>query len=339
MIVNFNDYIGHETIDKEYKEFTFNLAGININLKLAEKYCYNNIFKFNKDVLKNLKKYFQVYLPKYASSFWNSKIKSGNFYIGVNDYGIIKGIPYSGKLCIKILKKNIINIINKYVICSNDHKFIFDKYVQIKFIKVNKPKKPKNKININFLEYLDKKKEYIAEYNDFLKKLKEWRYKLMSISQKKLVDLVNTNNTRQQIIRYIYSHDKKSKIIDLLKSDFKLEYKNHEEIAILKNDINNVYYWVTQWKDTTREKIRRQKPIFDNNFNQHNLPFNIINSISDMIPYWYYNNDNMNIYLLKINFKLIENNYTFAYRDVNNNLFFTERVIFNNTPACMPYFF
>ena len=42
----------------------------------------------------------------------------------------------------------------------------------------------------------------------------------------------------------------------------------------LKNDINNIYYWVTHWKDNIREKIRIQKPIFNNNFNQHNLPLN-----------------------------------------------------------------
>ena len=339
MVVFFNDYIGKETIEKEYKEFTFNLSGMHIDMQLAEKYCYNNSFKFNKDVIKNLKKYLEVYLPKYASSFWNTKIKSGIFYIGVNDYGIIKGIPYNGKISIKELKKNIYNIINKNVLCLNDNNFIFNDYIRIKFIKVNKPNKPKTKINKKFLEYLIEKEKYIKEYNDFLKKLKEWRCKLLSISQKKLVDLVNTNNTRQKIIRYIYNHDKKSKIIDLLKSDFKLEYKNHEEISVLKNDINNIYYWITQWKDNTREKIRRQKPIFYNNFNQHNLPINIITSVSDMIPYWYYNNKNMNIYLIKIEFKLIEKNYNFGYFDINNRFLLTQRVIYNNSPACMPQCF
>jgi hypothetical protein len=89
MIISFNDYIGFETINKEYKEFTFNCAGINIDNKLAEKYCYNNNFKFNEDVLENLKKYIKVYLPKYACSFWNSKIQKSKFYIGVNDFGLV----------------------------------------------------------------------------------------------------------------------------------------------------------------------------------------------------------------------------------------------------------
>jgi hypothetical protein len=337
MIISFNDHIGIETINKEYKEFTFNCTGIDIDNKSAEKYCYNNKFDFNEDVLKNLKKYIKKYLPKYACSFWNSKIYKAKFYIGVNDFGIVKGIPFCGEISTIKLTQYIYKIINKNIVCLNDDTFSFNKYVKINLIKVRGPEKTKHKINPNFTKFLIEKEKYIKYYNDYIRKLNEWRNKILSISQTKLVDLVNTNNTRQEIINFIFLHDPDNKFIDLLKSDYKLEKNQHEFVMNVKNDINSIYYWITRWKDTTREKIRCQKPILEYNFNNHNMPINIITSISDMIPYWYHNNNNMNLYLIIIKFKHINNNYIFKHFDNNSEWLLSKRVIHNGTPACITF--
>jgi hypothetical protein len=171
-------------------------------------------------------------------------------------------------------------------------------------------------------------------YNDYIKRLNEWRDKVIKISQTKLIDLVNTYNTRQEIIKFIFNHDPNNKFIDLLKTDFKLEKNQHEYVMHVKNDINNIYYWITRWKDTTKEKLINQKPILENNFNKHNVPMNIITSISDMIPYWYHNNKNMNLYLLIIKFKCINKDYIFKFYN-NNKWILSKRVIYNGTPACL----
>jgi hypothetical protein len=334
MNVSFNDYIGFETINREYKEFTFNCAGIDIDNKTAEIYCHENIFYFNKDVINNLKKYFKVYLPKYATSFWNSKIKKANFYIGVNDFGMVKGIPYCGNISIDKLKLEIYKTINTYVLCLNDHHFNFNDYINIKIIKINGPDKPKYKINNKFSEYLIKKEKYMEKYNNYINQLNDWRDTLLSISQNKLVNLVNSKNTRNDLIKYIYKCDKNNKFIELLKTNFKLENKTHDEIMEIKDDINNIYYWVTRWKDTTIEKIRCKKPTFNCNFNQHNLPLNLITSISEMTPYWFHNNDNMNLYLIKIKFKIINNDYIFSHYD-SNKWQLKKRVLINGYPACI----
>jgi hypothetical protein len=47
----YNEYVGQETINCEYKEFTFNLDGLLIDSKLAEQYCTSNKFDFNKNVI------------------------------------------------------------------------------------------------------------------------------------------------------------------------------------------------------------------------------------------------------------------------------------------------
>ena len=337
MNISFNDYIGPEKLNKEYKEFTFNCAGISFDKKLAEKYCYNNIFAFNEDVLQNLKKYIKIFLPKYACSFWNSKIQKAKFYIGVNDFGIVKGIPFCGELSILKLTQYINKIINNNIICLNDSNFSFNDYIKINLIKVKEPEKPKYKINAKFTNFLIEKEKYMKYYNDYLKKLNNWRIKVLTINQTKLIDLVNTHNTRQEIIKFIFHHDPNNKFIDLLKTDFKLEKKPHEYVMDVKNDINNIYYWVTRWKDTTKEKIRCKKPILKDNFNNYNTPINLISGISDMIPYWFNNNNNknMNLYLIIIKFKHIDNNYIFSHCNYNNKWLLSQRVIHNGTPACI----
>ena len=334
MNINYNDYIGPETINKEYKEFTFNHAGIYIDNNLAEIYCNNNIFDFNDDIIKNLKKYIKLYIAKYACSFWNSKIPKATFYIGVNDFGFIKGIPICGEISIIELTKYIYKTINNNIICLNDKEFSFDKYVKINLIKIKNIEKPVYKINPKFTKFINDKEKYMKYYNDYIKRLNEWRDKVIKISQTKLIDLVNTYNTRQEIIKFIFNHDPNSKFIDLLKTDFKLEKKQHEYVMHVKNDINNIYYWITRWKDTTKEKLISQKPILEKNFNKHNVPMNIITSISDMIPYWYHNNKNMNLYLLIIKFKCINKDYIFKFYN-NNKWILSKRVIYNGTPACL----
>jgi hypothetical protein len=102
----------------------------------------------------------------------------------------------------------------------------------------------------------------------------------------------------------------------------------------VKNDINNIYYWVTRWKDTAKEKIRCTKPILEYNFNKHNMPMNIICGISDMIPFWCHNNKNMNLYLIIIKFKHIDNNM-FIHYSIRNKWLLSKRIIYNGTPACI----
>ena len=112
MELSFNDYLGKESLDKEYKEFTFNLAGLRIDKKLADEYCTSNKFDFNDAVTANIKKYIKTYLCTNACANFNSNI-DGKFYIGVNDDGFIKGIPYQGELSIKETEEYIYKVLRE----------------------------------------------------------------------------------------------------------------------------------------------------------------------------------------------------------------------------------
>jgi hypothetical protein len=344
-VINYDDFIGKETLNIEYKEFTFNNEGIPIDLKMAENYCSTNKFNFNINVISNLNKYFSYYIPKYICGFLNSNLY-GEFYIGINDYGFIKGIPYCGDLPYDSLKQEIYRVINKFTKKSN-YIFDFNKIIEINFIKINFNKTNTKSINEKFIKYLEEKKKYEEIYNSFLEEYNKWKIKFNFVTQK-LIDLVNNTDSRLLLLEYIKKHDLNNPVINLLLSeDYKLEYRGHSEISTLKNDISNPYYWVTRWKDEMSLKIRSLKPIFNLEFKFKNTPINLITNSSDMIPYWMNNNDNMNLFLIQIKINKFNkynlfskeiNNY-FEYYDLYENKWTScKRILLTNgEPVCNPY--
>ena len=156
--------------------------------------------------------------------------------------------------------------------------------------------------------------------------------------------MVNNIDSRLMLIEYIREHDINSPVIDLLLSDYKLEYRDHDEICNIKNDPNNPYYWITKWKDEMNNKIKNIKPIFNVDFYLKNTPINLIVGSSDMIPYWLKYNDNMNLHLIQIKLKSNtsyskkNNNYILYYDLYGNKWNACERILFNHgNPICAPY--
>ena len=327
----FNQCIGPEELCKEYKEFTFNIAGLPLDLYDCESYCLSNIFDFNEIVLNNLNKYFRVYLPKYVSSFLNLNY-SCKFYIGINDLGYVKGIPFKGELPIKTLCHEMYKIIYNNI--KADNNIDFSDFIKINFIKVNFNKEVNN-THEKFINYLIQKNKFYNEYKKFIKSYETWKDKLLFIN-KKLVDLVNSPDTRVLLINYIKSLDPTNPVINLLLSDYKLESKSHEELLSLKDKSNNVYYWVTRWKDEYRRYIISIKPTFNIEFSLKNIPYNLIQGVSDMIPYWMNYNDNMNLYVISVD--IIKNNIPHKYKFYDNVMkkwLYCERKIFLNQPVCL----
>ena len=89
----------NETIDTEYKEFCiknniFNFYSSDEIEKIIYTGIIDNHTTFNELIISNLQLYFDLYIPKYASSFCNTDVKNGSLHIGINDFGEITGIPF-----------------------------------------------------------------------------------------------------------------------------------------------------------------------------------------------------------------------------------------------------
>jgi hypothetical protein len=360
--LSYNDFVGTETLEHEYKEFTFNHAGLGIDHKLAESYCQSSRFDFNQQVIHNLKKYFRNYIPKYTSGFFNSNLK-GNLFIGIDDYGYVKGIPYNGKLPFEYLKEKAYEIITRHVRKNHpnpafeNQSIDFEKYIDVNLIQVatdmiSQTIQPT--VHPKYSAYLKAKATYLEKVNDFTSKMLQWRTRYGFFCQK-LVDLVNNPESRLMLIDWIRRTDSNSSVIALLESGHQLEYRDHNDIMILKDDVTNPYYWVCSWKDKMLNIIKEQKPILDVEFTQSNVPINLIVGSGEMIPYWVNNNQDMNVYVIHIHFKqiivepnifglvseddFIDNSRQYSYHDAFSKQWLScfRTVLPDGNPVCNPF--
>lgn len=339
MEYSYNDYIGSETLFREYKKFAFNLAGLVLDSKLAEEYCTNNKFEFNKAVLINLRKYIKIYATINACASFNSNIDS-SFMIGVNDDGFIEGIPYCGELPIEEIKLYIYKILSDNLKNSSLDSIDFTKYVKISIIKINKPEKPVEELNPEFSNFLKEKEKHIELLQKYDEDIKDWRIRFDFVNQK-LFKLINNIESRTILIEYIKSIDPKCPVIDLLYTDYQEEYKKHDDVIILKDNKLSPYYWITRWKDMMISKLRKEKPLMIKPLSS--IPTSLIMNVNEMIPWWIHNNETMNLYMIQIEFntsdfgmEFTSNNF-FSYLDYHKKKWIKcHRTIFNGGPSCFP---
>ncbi len=93
------DYYCEEKLDIEHKEFTLNKSRYELSKSKTIQFLKSFDFtdEVNELITKNILLYFSIYLPKYLTSFCNSQI-NGELNLGINDIGIITGIPMKYKI-------------------------------------------------------------------------------------------------------------------------------------------------------------------------------------------------------------------------------------------------
>jgi len=353
----YHQYLGRETLKKEYKEFTFHPAGLKIDKKIADDYCYSNEFNFNEIVIKNIEKYIEMYLTVNACASFNSNINS-RFYIGVNDDGFVKGIPYKGDLPIKEIEEYIYKKLYENLLNPSLGEIDFKKYVKINISNINYPKKPKEKLNHEYSKYLRRIKKYKEKLEKYDEEMKDWRIRFAFVNQK-LFKIINNIESRIILIEFIRNNDPTSPVIELLKTDYKEIYQPHEVVLCLKEDITSPYYWVTRWKDMMIKKLRKERPPMIKLL--PNVSINLIMNVSDMLPWWIHYNEHMTLNIIEViilssefgtnKFKILppkfdvefpeettpEYDNLFSYYDISKKKWLKcRRIIFNGGPSCFP---
>jgi hypothetical protein len=345
-IISYGYDLGEETIEKEYKSFSFNLCGLNMDVDTAIKICENNKFEFelNNKIIPSIEKYFEYYSSKYMSGYFNAKM-CGQLFIGPDDWGYFNGIPFQGEIDIQYLTKTFYFFLKMTM--KND-KFTGDisDFVKINITKINYDKneidKYNEKINPLYTKYLEDR----IKHNEIIKKQREeynnWKDKYAMI-QRKLVDLLNGyNDTRIQIIKYIKELQPDSPVIPLLESNNDIVSLIPEDIAKIVCDKNNPYYWASEWKEYMCLVLRNQRPDSLKIINlDSNIPFNLINSITNMLPYWLANNKNINLYMIRIDYiynpDIMDKLGKWLYKDKYGNFVSCTRIIKpDGEPANLP---
>lgn len=332
----FNEYIGKEKFGTEYKGFSFYKTGLPIDVEKAEQYCQDKLFEFDDLTLSNINAYIEQYVPRYACGFVNSMddFESKNeIYFGINDFGLVKGIP-----CKKILNKDIIENKIKTTLDS-----FFKSSLKVGFtvelinVDCDTVPFPITKVHEKFTKYLSKKEEYFKRYTAFTQEaniVKE-KYDIINF---KLVDIVNNPIQRKQLQDYIRTIDPTNPVITILDTDFMLQQISGEDLRDLKKDKNNPYYWVTTYKDSMIEEYKKCKPVFNELFRQH-TPLNILISVDEMIPYWVHSNDDLKLVVIKItfDFESQKDSSLASFYDVTTQKWSScKRVIEKGQPMCIP---
>jgi len=130
------DNLGNETIDIEYKVFNLFNIGLEMSNEDIETLIINKKWIFNNYIIRNIKSMINIYLSKYTCAYLSNSVNTDCIlYLGVDDFGNVKGIPYQGILNISEIKSYFQENIKNNIKCE-DNINILD-YISFELIKLN----------------------------------------------------------------------------------------------------------------------------------------------------------------------------------------------------------
>lgn len=218
----------NEDINTEFKKFSLT----NIKFSKEENQELENFFatgiitqNFQKYLLQVIDKYLETYIPKYTNCFFNSDVifnnKESYFYIGIDDDGLMTGIPHNESeynltqlydlINFKIkeyVTKNVVNNVISHddiINCIEPQILILNKNINIDFEKRSQQRKKEileHKKNMNFLfEKLENIKLEKIEMDLLFKSLATDQFKKNRVIIDELINIV-VSNTKFPISDY-----------------------------------------------------------------------------------------------------------------------------------------
>lgn len=364
------DDLGCETEEKEYKVFTINhcVIGKNDGFKLLK----SGIWSFDDLIKPTLKSYIHTYFPKYISTFShpNTRVTSGSLYIGIDDDGLVHGIPYLGDLTEEFIKKQIADTLSK-LRGANDYDCV-KKYVDLAKVEVIRLDKTSYESKVEdcgldidfsskmYIEIKSNMKIEDTNRSEYLVKKRRWESFFNSIPQK-ITDIINDRKIRSQILDLIRRKGKSTvkfnpqykniyaycdikndywNMITRLKSDKPFDKVTFESAEKIRNDMLSPIYWGLVWRDlkTSPSKCLKPEPYrLKYNYKQYSML--IACQVPKMIPSWIKNNPKMNLYVVKITFSgNISPELFLEYQDSSNNWIRSYRTSVDGGPSCQPVY-
>lgn len=266
-------YFQKETKELEFKEFCIKTPlDLFLSPQEADEILKEKIWniKLQHVIIKNLNIYIESILPKYIATFSNSNIY-GSFYIGINDFGEITGIPSMGELDIVTINTFIKESVIKNIKLYKDNSFIGLTDTQINHLLYNINCSIKLLDKDDFLitdetsKLYEKYKKNLIKSNDtqfiYNKERIKWLLNLSKYATK-LKDLLNTTETRNELIQYMFDNGiaYDNEMINLLNEKTFINIPEYETLQIRKIDKNDIMYWLVKFKDFMAEKIVQQRP-------------------------------------------------------------------------------
>lgn len=344
-------FVGRETVFKEYKKISFHHIGLPFDDDVARKYIESFQWNFNEMIEQSLLKYASIYLPKYACAFLDSHTPNdepGSLTIGVEDDGMISGIPYQGVLTADYLS----SITLKNLIIEDENgisqPYQLPQIFQVEVIPIEYKNKNIPSVHPQLSVYLQKKKDFDDKIDSHSKKYMKWQAK-NDLYSGKLVDLYENPESKKEFLNYLRKW-KKYEMIQRVKNGEKIEQQRYDKIREFRERGDNLYYWLCMWKDEMLENIRKKKPIrekaYKNIMSRMETiysPSHILVNAGDLVPWWMQHNEGMNLYVVRFTFskekkdEIKKKGWSIRFIDHLRRSVKCFRTIVDDQPCCLPY--
>ena len=337
----FNNFIGLETLQLEFKVPSMNYCGTYITDEEAISLLCTNKFIFNKAILDNIKKSIKFYFLKYFTAFMNSELEIGELYYGINDDGKVIGFPYRGDFDISLVSNILGSLINDvYLNTSNTLENLRNSY-SIELIPVSYTHSPSIDYYSDYIQHEEDNRIIMKEYY----RKQSINASCINLYSTKLVNIIKNEYTRKQLLDYIFHYLE----YDNLMLYYHLKRKinnfntdniiNHENIQEDKENKENIFYWLTRFKDSMLLYVINNKPRKPQLTSKIN-PNCTLSMVEPMISNWMNNNQGINLYIIKLTFypnKISSCNKDIRYLHQGEYIYCTRSVDSFGNPCCIPY--
>ncbi len=338
------DYIGFfESKFVEFKEFILKidpLAYSDIEDIRKMVLTGNVTDNFNIMIINNIEHYLKFYLPKYISAFGNTSdsSSSGELFIGINDVGEITGIPFVGELDIEYIKE-LLQSTKIFLDCSSIDD-LFDN-IKIDIIKLKHESTfLVDMVDTHIDDHMTKYNHYRDTFMQFIREQRKW-VSMMEHFTVKMSTFIQDPVYRKEVAEYIRSKTSEPEylaIAEKLEGTHEFTVLSGPEIAEHKNDMTNVYHWVTNYKDSSIDYIKSIRPlrpgissitkddVFDHQFR---ILTNLRKRFID-------NTEGLNYYVIKITLPTnYKNPIKFTNLGAASKWIFKVRDVIGGNPCCM----
>lgn len=333
-------FFGKETKINEFKQFSFKInPSVYFSMKEIEHILITGLWnkKLSHLIIGQLNMMFKYYISKYVSCFLNAQIL-GNIYFGIDDDGIVKGIPSKIPITQSMVKKMILKNMNKYLkMSSKNIKHLYQHKITVSIKKLKIDPLIVDQIDFSKIikQYHHKKNIYTEQMRDFKIKKQEWLDLLNQYRSLHLV--VNIPKHKLELIAYIQENvafNISEQIIQELNSVDFVKIPSGFELEHYKKNPSSKLYWIMKFKDFKINQICSKKPIkpdCDDKFKLYHLLTNICNLNS-----YFISDQEIDFYLIHIQINGLNNikNVLFKYPDSSEWLY-RSRTMINGEPACI----
>jgi hypothetical protein len=244
-----------EDVKTEYKEFCLKKS-IYSQFTKVEIYrsIRNGVFpeNFNDVMINNLRKYIDVYIPKYACVFHNSNT-DGILRVGINDNNEITGIPFIGDLSkhlplfTTLVKQELVKYIHEtccvrvsleLTTCQIDDNLLDDEHIDIL---LRQSDQEMSKYNTKYDAYVHKKKRWVQRF--FLYK-------------RKLQEVVNDPQIKREFVQFLIKHDQITQYPEV----YGYCVICPDDVKLHRGDPTHFIFWLLKFKDERISDLMYTKP-------------------------------------------------------------------------------